>query len=376
MDTSGEVLVYMNPVSLFDLEALAKQTMPHHKWTFVDAGAADEITVRRNRTAFEDITVNPRFLVDVSNRDLSTEALGEKIDFPVMIAPAGSQRDVHPDGERATAGAAGDLGTLYALPTGSGYSIEEVAEVASGPLWFQLYHFDDEVTELLVKRAKAAGYKAICLTIDTPSPSPKERDVRNAHVPTPGMYWGSLRRPVDRTDMIERRSVGIPDMMDWEPPTFTGLTWDRLDWLRDLTGLPLVIKGIRTLEDAVMCAEYGADAIVVSNHGGRQLDCTRSSIETLPEIADAVGDNLEVYLDSGVRRGMDALKAIALGARGVFVGRPLFWGLSYGGRAGVRKMLDIMRTEFDRAMAYCGCRSVSDIHRGLVSLNSDFRTRV
>ena len=222
----------MNPVSLFDLEAMAEQVMPHHKWTFVDAGAADEITVRRNRAAFDEISVNPRFLVDVGHRDSSIEVLGEKIDFPVMVAPAGSQRDVHPDGERATAAAAGALGTLYTLPTGSGYSIEEVAEVATGPLWFQLYHFDDEVTELLVTRAKAAGYKAICLTIDTPAPSPKERDVRNAHRPTPGMYWGSLLRPVDRSDLIRRRSVGIPDMMDWEPPEYSGLTWERLDWLR------------------------------------------------------------------------------------------------------------------------------------------------
>ena len=365
----------MKPVSLFDMEDMAERVMPFHKWTFVDAGAADEITVRRNREAFEEITVNPRFLVDVSDRDSSIEVLGEKIDFPVMVAPAGSQRDVHPDGERATAAAAGALGTLYALPTGSGYSIEEVAEVATGPLWFQLYHFDDEVTELLVTRAKAAGYKAICLTIDTPAPSPKERDVRIDHERTPGLYWGSLLRPVDRSDLIDRRGVGIPDMADWAPPEYTGLTWDRLDWLRDLTGLPLVVKGIRTREDAIMCAEYGVDGIVVSNHGGRQLDCTRASIETLPEIADAVGDRLEVYLDSGVRRGMDALKAIALGARGVFVGRPLFWGLANGGQPGVEKMLDILRVEFDRAMAYCGARTVGDIHRGLVSLDSEFRTR-
>ena len=150
----------MNPVSLFDMEAMAKEVMQHNKWTFVDAGAADEITMRRNRQAFDDITVNARFLVDVANRDLSIEVLGEKINFPVMIAPAGTQREVHPDGERATAAAAGSMGTLYTLPTGSGYSIEEVAEVATGPLWFQLYHFDDDVTELFVTRAKAAGYKA------------------------------------------------------------------------------------------------------------------------------------------------------------------------------------------------------------------------
>ena len=366
----------MNPVSLFDMEAMAKEVMPHNKWTFVDAGAADEITMRRNREAFDEITVNARFLVDVGNRDLSIEVLGEKISFPVMIAPAGSQRDVHPDGERATAAAAGSMGTLYTLPTGSGYSIEEVAEVSTGPLWFQLYHFDDDVTELLVTRAKSAGYKAIVLTVDTPTPSPKERDVRNNYRPTPGLHMGSLLRPEDRSDMIQRKSVGIPDMTGWAPPGYSGMTWERLDWLRELTGLPLVIKGIRTLEDAVACAEYGVDAIVVSNHGGRQLDCTRASIETLPEIVGAVGDSLEVYLDSGVRRGMDVLKAIALGARGVFVGRPLFWGLANGGEEGVRTMLEIIREEFDRALSYTGCRKVSDISRGLVSLNSDFRTRV
>ena len=355
----------MNAVSLFDLEAMASQVMPHDVWDFVDAGAADEVTVRRNRSAFEAITVNARFLVDVSDRDLSTMVLGEKISFPVMVAPAGGQRQVHPKGELATAQAAGAAGTLYALPTGSGYSIEEVADVATGPLWFQLYHFNDEVTELLVTRAKAAGFKAICLTIDTPVPSPKERDVRNKLVRHPEFHWGSLR---DRPDLIALREVGVPDMVDWSPPSYTGLTWERLEWLRSLTGLPLVLKGLRTVEDAVRCAELGVDGIVVSNHGGRQLDSTRSTIETLPSIADAVGDNMEVYLDSGIRRGMDVLKALALGARAVLIGRPLFWGLAVDGEAGVRTVLEILRTEFDRAMAYCGHTSVSELDRSLVNL--------
>ena len=167
----------MDPVSLYDLEAMAKQAMAHDLWDFVDAAATDEITHRRNRAAFDEITVNARFLIDVGNRDLSTTVLGERIEFPVMLAPAGHQRQVHPEGELAASRAAGAAGTLYALPTGSGYSIEEVAEVATGPLWFQLYHVDDEVTELLVTRAKAAWYKAICLTVDVPTPGPKERDV-------------------------------------------------------------------------------------------------------------------------------------------------------------------------------------------------------
>ena len=355
----------MEPTSLVDLEAWAKQQMPHDLWDFVAGGSADEITLSRNRTAFDAISINPRFLVDVSRRDLTTTVLGETISFPVMIAPAGGQRQVHPDGERATARAAGDAGTLMALPTSSGYGIEEVAEAATGPLWFQLYHFNDEVTEILVTRAKAAGYKAICLTVDTPSPSPKERDVRNRFVSIPELHWGSLR---DRPDLIALRDVGVPDAADWNPSDFTGLTWSRLDWLRSLTGLPLVVKGIRTTEDAALCAEHGVDGIVVSNHGGRQVDSTRATIETLPAIAETVGDRIEVYLYPGVRRGVDVLKALALGARAVLVGRPLFWGLAVDGEAGVRQMLEILRVELDRAMAYCGYTSVAQIDASLATL--------
>ncbi len=355
----------MEPTSLVDLEAWAKQQMPHDLWDFVAGGSADEITLSRNRTAFDAITINPRFLVDVSRRDLTTTVLGQTISFPVMIAPAGGQRQIHPEGERATARAAGAAGTLMALPTSSGYGLEEVAEVAPGPLWFQLYHFNDEVTEILVTRAKAAGYKAICLTVDTPAPSPKERDVRNRFVRVREAHWGSLR---DRPDLVGLRDVGVPDTADWNPTRYTGLTWSRLDWLRSLTGLPLVVKGIRTVEDAALCAEHGVDGIVVSNHGGRQLDSTRASIETLPAIAETVGARMEVYLDSGVRRGMDVLKALALGARAVLVGRPIFWGLAINGEAGVRQMLEILRIEFDRAMAYCGRTSVAQIDRSLVTL--------
>ncbi len=355
----------MEPTSLVDLEAWAKQQMPHDLWDFVAGGSADEMTLSRNRTAFDAISINPNFLVDVSRRDLTTTVLGQTISFPVMIAPAGGQRQVHPEGERATARAAGAARTLMALPTSSGYGIEEVAEVATGPLWFQLYHFNDEVTEILVTRAKAAGYKAICLTVDTPAPSPKERDVRNRFVRVPEAHWGSLR---DRPDLIALRDVGVPDTADWNPTRYTGLTWSRLDWLRSLSGLPLVVKGIRTVEDAALCAEHGVDGIVVSNHGGRQLDSTRATIETLPAIAETVGDRMEVYLDSGVRRGMDVLTALALGARAVLVGRPVFWGLAIDGETGVRQMLEILRIEFDRAMAYCGRTSVARIDASLATL--------
>jgi isopentenyl diphosphate isomerase/L-lactate dehydrogenase-like FMN-dependent dehydrogenase len=355
----------MDPVSLYEYEKVAKQLVAHDRWEFIEAGAFDEQTVRRNRKAFDDITINPQFLVDVSNRDLSVEVLGQRISFPVMVAPAGSQRTIHPDGECATVKGAGMSRTLYALPTGSGRSLEEVAEASSGPLWFQLYHFDDEVTEHLVKRAKAAGFNAICLTVDTPVASPKERDVRNMYSPPRNLSWGSLR---DHPEWIERRTVGIPDAADWMPPDFPGLTYERLAWLKGLTGLPLVVKGIRTVGDAKKCVQYGADAVIVSNHGGRQCDSTLSTIETLPAIASAVGGDIEVYLDSGVRRGTDVLKALALGARAVLVGRPLFWGLALGGANGVHNMLETLRVEFDRALAYVGCRKPSELSPANVNL--------
>lgn len=360
----------MEPLSVYDFEALAKERMPPHLWDYVEAGAADQVTLRRNRAAFDEITINPRFLVDVSKRDLSTTVLGREISFPVMVAPAGGQRHVHPEGERATARAAGAAGSIMVLASNSGYSIEEVAEAATGPLWFQLSHYGDEVTELLVTRAESAGYLAICLTVDSPVPSIRERDIRNRFSPQREPGWGSLRdypEFMERNEVLRRYKYGDPNEAAGTPPEPPLLTWERLEWLRSLTGLPLVIKGIRTAEDALLCAEHGVDGIVVSNHGARHFDGTLSSIETLPAIRDAVADRLEVYLDSGVRRGVDVVRALALGARAVLIGRPVFWGLAVNGEDGVRRVLEILRAEFSRAMGYCGGTRVAEIHRGVVS---------
>ena len=359
----------MDVVSLRDLERIARERTAKDMWDFIDGAAFDEISKRRNESKFEELTLNPSYLIDVADRDLSTTVLGENISFPVMIAPAGGQRQHHPKGELATSIGAGMADTLYALPTGSGYSIEEVAQVATGPLWFQLYHSDDEITEYLVKRAKLAGYSAICLTVDVPTYGAKEKDLRNDFKRIDNLHNGSLR---DRPDYLKRKDIGPRDFADWETTGYSGLTWERLDWLKSLTSLPLVVKGIRTVRDAVMCAEHGVDGIVVSNHGARQFDRTLSTIETLGSISRAVGDRLEVYLDSGIRRGSDVLMAMALGARGVFVGRPLFWGLSYGGAEGVKLMLDILKAEFDRALSYCGFRSVSEINRSSVNIPSNW----
>ena len=355
----------MDIVSLADLKQAAKEKIPSDLWDFIEGAAFDEVTKQRNEEKFLDLTMNPNFLIDVGTRDLSTTVFGKKIDFPIMIAPAGGKRQLHPEGEIAAAKGAGMSGTLYALPTASGFSIEEVAEVASGPLWFQLYHSNDEITEFLVTKAKSAGYSAICLTVDGPTSAPKEKDLRNNFKRKPELYNGSFR---ERPEFVRSTDIIAPDFSDFSPEKYQGLTWERLDWLKSLTNLPLVIKGIRTVRDALLCAEYGADGIVVSNHGGRQIDRTLSSIETLYPITQAVGESLEVYFDSGIRRGSDAFMALALGARGVFVGRPTFWGMAYQGAEGVKLMLDILKSEFDRCVAFCGYRNLSEIEIGSVNI--------
>ena len=347
----------MNPVSLFDMEAMAKLRMSHNHWDYVAGGAADEITLRRNRTAFDEITLNPRFLVDVSEADLSTTVLGDRISFPVMASAAGSMWEAHPEGEVAVAKGAGQAGTLMALATGSSRSIAEVAEAATGPLWYQLYHMDDEVTEFQLDLANQAGFSAICLTVDGLGGRPKERDIRNDYQPQAEKAWADLHGRPDLQEKVTRQ----------REQRHQGLTWSRLEWLRSLTGLPLVVKGILTPEDARLCVEHGVDGIVVSNHGGRTLDTSQASIEALPPIAEAVGNRVELYLDSGVRRGTDVVKALALGARAVLVGRPLFWGLAIDGHNGVATMFEILRTEFDKAMAYTGLNKVDQIGRNLVT---------
>ena len=355
----------MKPVSIFEYESLAKSRMPHDLFDYIQGGAVDEITIGRNRQALDEITLNPRVLVDVGTRDLSTSVLGHQIEFPVMVGPGGPQRQVHPEGERATARAAGAAGTIMSVPTASGYSVEEIVEAASGPLWVQLYHFSDELTEILLTRAESAGYSAVVLTVDAPVRPHRERDLHNRFAPTRELVTGNLQ---GYGDLLNEALLEVRGQTRARELAFNGLTWSRLDWLRGLTGLPLVIKGIMTVDDAVRCADHGADAIVVSNHGGRTLDGIRASIEVLPEIAEAVGDKLEVYMDSGIRRGTDVQKALALGARAVLIGRPLFWGLAVDGESGVLDVLGILRTEFDRAMAYCGFTSVESIDRSAVTL--------
>ena len=341
------------PTTISELQQLAEQVMSPDHIRFVRRGAYGDWTLDRNCRKLDEIAVNPRLLRDTSDRDLSTTVLGQRISFPVMCAPAGAQCLSHPDGEIATARAAGAAGTLMALPVGSGYTIEEVAAAASGPIWFQHIHYSDGFSELFLPKLKPAGYSAVVLTVDVLGPFELDRRLQGEPGSLDFRMFGSLEGHDELTD-----GHGAPR---WVPPN---ITWDRLDWLRSLSGgLPLVIKGIRNAEDARLCVDHGADGIVVSNHGGRQFDGGRASIEILPEVADAVGDSVEVYFDSGVRSGLDAFRALALGARAVFVGRVVHWGLAYGGDAGVSLALEIIRAELDRLLAFSGSPTIDGIGR-------------
>ena len=361
----------LEPISLYDYEARAKPMLSHNNWEFIEAGAMDEITTARNRSAFESLTLRPRFMRNIIERKIATTVLGQDISFPVMISPTDGHGMAHPDAECATARGAGMSNTLMMCSTSSHCSLEEIAEAATGPLWFQLSHRGYDFTENLVRRAEAAGYKAIVLTVDAPIPTPKERDIRNRFV-RPGELGNFREHQSHLAEDGTSASTTYGDI-PLPPP----LTWRELDWLRSLTGLPLVLKGVGTAEDARLAVEHGVNGIFVSTHGGRRMDTTMSSIEALPEIVAATGGKAEVYVDSGVRRGSDVLKALALGATAVAVGRPLYWGLAVNGAEGVHHILELLREEFNRAMAYCGQNSVDDLEDRLLNVPREwgpFRT--
>ena len=361
----------MDPINLYEYEARAKQVLPHNYWEFIEAGAMDEFTTARNRSAFEALTLRPRLVRDITERKISTTVLGTDISFPVMISPAEGHTHAHPEGECATARGAGMSNTLMMCSTTSSNSMEEIAEAATGPLWFQLSHRSYGLTEHLVKRAEAAGFRAIVLTVDAPIPTPKERDIRNRYQ-HPGEY-GNFRELKSRASGVS----GAGEPPPWETLRCPPLTWQELDWLRSLTKLSLVLKGVRDAEDARKAVESGVDGILVSTHGGRRFDGDMSSIEMVPEVVAATRGEAEVYVDSGVRRGSDVLKALALGATAVAVGRPLFWGLAVNGAEGVHHMLELLREEFDRAMAYCGQHSVDQLEDRLLNIPREwgpFRT--
>jgi 4-hydroxymandelate oxidase len=358
--------------SVRDYELRARELLPRGMWTslFGDYGAPGWETCTNNVDGFDRLKLAPRVLVDVSKRTLSTTVLGTEISLPVMIAPSGHHQRVHPDGEVGTARGAGAADTLMILSTAASFSIEEVAAAATGPLWSQLYFMRDRrITENLIARSEDAGYGAIVLTVDNQGVRSRERDSSTE--------WDMEREaeiaPALEPDRVYRtfRDIDIPGAELPMRRTFhelfeSALTWADLAWIRERTPLPLVIKGIQSGADAWLCREHGVDGLVVSNHGGFALTNARATIEVLPEVVAEAGD-VEVYLDGGVRRGTDVLKAVALGARAVLIGRAQIWGLAVDGADGVEHVLALLRQELERAMVFCGAPDIGRVDRSLIA---------
>jgi isopentenyl diphosphate isomerase/L-lactate dehydrogenase-like FMN-dependent dehydrogenase len=340
------------PLNLSDYEALAEPLMHPAVWDYVVAGAGDGITLAENRLAFDRIAIRPRMLVDVSRIDTTTSVLGASVAAPIMIAPSGQHGAICAEAECATAEAAGRAGLAMVASSGSNRTIEDIAAAATTPLWMQLYLFPDRPrTAALLQRAETAGCRAIVLTVDSP-------------------HWGRKERSLRSEDHFDWPAQGnladLPPATAVWPDGGAPATWADVDWLRTVTRLPILLKGILTAEDAALAVEHGVAGIVVSNHGGRQLDGVLASIDALPEVVAAVDGRCEIYLDGGVRRGVDVLKALALGARAVMIGRPILWGLAVNGAAGAYSVLDILKRELASAMALSGRPSLADIDRSLV----------
>ncbi|MCA9637921.1 MAG: alpha-hydroxy-acid oxidizing protein, partial [Myxococcales bacterium] len=333
---------------------------------YYQSGARDELTLRANRAAYERVALHYRVLVDVSRRNTRTTVLGTPVALPVLVAPTAFHRLAHPEGELATARAAGQAGTIMILSTLSTTDMEAVVAAATGPVWFQLYVYRDRgATEALVRRVEAAGCRALVLTVDAPLLGKREADVRNGFRVPPGLTIENIQAEGAGAMPAAAGGSGLAayfaDLLD------PALTWETVEWLRSITALPVLIKGVVRADDAARAAERGVAGIVVSNHGGRQLDTSPATIDVLGPIADAVDGRAELLLDGGVRRGTDVIKALALGAKAALIGRPVLWGLGAGGEAGVAEVLGLLRREIDLAMALCGCPEVAAVTRDLVA---------
>jgi 4-hydroxymandelate oxidase len=349
---------------LDELEALARSRMELPAFDYYAGGAGNEWTLAENRRAFDRWVLRPRYLVDVTSIDLRTTVLGQPMPFPILLAPTAFHRLAHPAGEVATARGAAAVGATMCISTSATMPLEEIA--ATGvPRWFQLYiHTDRGIAEEVVRMAVAAGCTAIMLTIDAPHLGSRERDLKND-------MEGWFPRDIQMESLVRAMAGVHPGAELFDPDTLffsQSLTWDDLAWIRGLAPvLPLLLKGIMTAEDARLALEHGVDAIVVSNHGGRQLDGVAGVLDVLPEVVGAVAGRMEVLLDGGVRRGADVVKALALGARAVLVGRPYLWGLAIDGERGVRWVLEKLRDELELAMALTGARSIGEIVPGMVA---------
>ncbi len=348
-------------LTLSDLEEAASRKVSAPAWAYVQGGAGDECTLRANLEAFQRRTLRPRVLVDVTKLDLTTTILGEKVSVPFYVTAAASQGILHSDAEAGTAKAASEANVLAMFSTLSSLSLENIAKAApKGPRWFQLYLQPDfAVTRKLVERAEKAGYTALVLTVDMPVQATRDRQ-------TIAGYSIESREVGNGESVLAPSRNPIQQGQNFTVRKDASFTWDVLYSLRKITRLPIVVKGILTGDDARSAVDHGAKGVVVSNHGGRQLDGASASLYVLPEVVETVGSEVQVYLDSGVRRGSDILVALALGAKAVGIGRPVLWALAAGGEAGVAKLLSLLKTDLATAMALTGRRTISEIDRTLL----------
>lgn len=353
-------------LTLADWRRAARAKLPKLAWDYFRSGADAQRTLRANRRAFARWQIWPRVLVDVATRDLSTTLLGTRVTMPILVAPTAYQKLAHPDGECGMARAAAAAGTIAVVSTLATTSLEEVARAADGPRWFQLYvHKDRALTRALVERAHAAGYRALVVTADTPLLGRRLADARNgfklpAHLTMANLVDAAMVKSAPDQEVGSALEHYFAQRHD------ASFSWRDLDWLRSLSPLPIVLKGVLRADDAARAVAAGCAAVIVSNHGARQLDGAPATLDALPEIVAAIGERAEVLVDGGVRWGTDVLVALALGARAVLLGRPILWGLAVDGERGARRVLELARDELSRAMALSGCASLAAIDHTLV----------
>ena len=349
------------PLNVREFEARAREVLDVAAFDYIAGGAADEISLRRAGARFAKILLRPRVMVDVETCRTASTVLGQRVPYPILVAPSGDHGIAHPDGELATAAGVAATGTVMIVSSGSTKTLEEIAAAASGPRWLHLPLLRDRsVMATVIARAEASGYTALCLTVDHKVTALRERNVRHRWVsPPPPNFEGLLE--IDTADWSSTASTSQRAGQVFD----RSATWQYLDEVRRMTQLPVVTKGVLRGDDARLAIDHGAAAVIVSDHGARQLDTAVAPIQALPEVVDAVGDDAEVYLDGGIRRGTDVLKALALGARAVLIGRPIMYGLAVGGADGVSEVLRMLSAEFVTAMAMCGCADLDSIRPDL-----------
>ena len=389
MTTTSRAVASPRVVSIDDFRPLARRRLPKAVFDYLDGGAEGEVTLRENCRAFEDVTFRPRHAVAYANCELCTRVLGFDLSLPFLLAPVGYSRLMHPGGEVVAARAAGAAGTAYILSTISGHKLEDVKAGSIGPVFYQLYLMGGRgAAEAVIDRARVAGFSALVVTIDTPVSGMRERDFRNGMKEL--VSGGLLARVPFIPELLSHpgwlisflRDGGLPGLPNVVIPgqgpmtlvdigaalASAAVTWADLGWIREHWGGPIVVKGVLTGDDARRSVDEGAAAVVVSNHGGRQLDCVPASLRALPEVVKAVNGQVEVLMDGGIRRGTDVVKAICLGARAVLCGRAYAYGLAAAGEAGVERAIEILRTDVERTLRLLGCPSITALDRSYVNV--------